>query len=76
MKLESLLLEGVIDIVRGKHNSATVLNDFIAAVPWADLDNIENEVNEWFQACKFEAIAVELTLMYLFQGLTCSAEAN
>ncbi len=69
MKLESLLLEGVIDIVRGKRNSATVLNDFIAAVPWADLDNIENEVNEWFQACKFEAIAVELTLMYLFQAL-------
>lgn len=64
VQLESLLLEGLLQIARGNDTSAGVLEKFVSAIPWNDLGNLDDTVTGWFSACKHCIARVVPKLMH------------
>lgn len=62
-QLELLLLEGLLQIARGKDTSAGVLDKFVSAIPWNVLGNLDDTVTGWFSACKHYIAQFVLKLM-------------
>ena len=51
--IENILFDGLLRIARGQSTSATVLDDFVSAVPQSTLDSLDDNVTGWFSAGTF-----------------------
>lgn len=72
--LENLLFDGLLRIARGQSTSASVLEDFVSAVPQSTLDSLDETVSGWFSAGTFHSTLRSLNTNFPVASFMCAAK--